>query len=543
MVGVLPSGLPSFAAYTDIDRVADDILVYDSLAQQLKTRPAGDLYNLTAANTVQVNQLSDLPAPSGSTITLLGATVYKINAVIDLGANTLVMQDGTAIIGETAQGNQITSSAAITIDTTTGAFVTCIIKGPLRISNTNATGKCVNVKSGVFLIYDGCLCRTPTASTQYGIYCESGAAAVSLNNYTMTGSGTKFYSYGLAFGGTFTNVQSTALSGEGLVLDGIAGTTAYGTLTFSNCIITCTGSGVPLTIRGKAYTTTSNINVLDCNLTATTGTAAVFESTTANRFKQIRCINSDFRNTGGGATKHGLDWTNCWFDVGLISSGQISTAGTGASSYALKANSSQITTILALDDLILSNTGTTPANLINGFTKKDATINVSSCAGLGNSATTGSLYITGNAQYPVTNALTDVASASAFGTGGINAVDASANLERMSIDVTDTRFRLVKSTGNPGIGTLHYTATYTQSLGTQQTTTFELWKWNNAAGSAAKVDGATTAFTLKTNSDSATHTMSIPVEFASGDYFYLKAVTTTATQTLTFSTLTLSISR
>jgi hypothetical protein len=534
MAGVLPSGLPSFAAYTDVDRTSDDLLVYDASAQQLKTRPAGDLYNLTALNTVQVNQLSDLPAPSGGAITLLPATVYRINAVIDLGADKLVMQDGTAIIGETAQGNQITSSAAITIDTTTGAFVTCIIKGPLRISNTNVNGKCVNVKQNVFLIYDGALCRTLTASTQYGIYCEASAAAVAINNYTMIGLGTKFYSYGLAFGGNFTNLQSTALSGEGIVLDGVAGTTAYGTLNFINCIITCTGSGVPLTIRGTAAASTSNVNILDCNLTATTGTAAVFESATGGRFKQVRSTNSDYRNTGGGATKHGLDWTNCWFDVGLISGGQISTAGSGAS-YAIKANSSQITTILALDDLILSN-GATPANLINGFTKKDATINVTSCAGLGNSATTGTLYTTGSPTFAVTTTLADVASAS------INAVDASSNLERMSTDVTDTRFRLVKSTGNPGIGTLHYTATYTQSLGTQQTTTIQLWRWDNAAGSAAVVPGATTAFTLKTASDSATHTMSIPVEFASGDYFYLRAITT-SNQTLTFSTLTLSMSR
>lgn len=535
MAGVLPSGLPSFAAYTDIDRTSDDLLVYDSDAQQLKTRPAGDLYNLTAANTVQINQLSDFPAPSGGVITLLPATVYRINADIDLGANSLLMANGTAIIGETAQGNTLTSSNVTTINTTATGFSTCIIEGPLSITNTNAAGVCVNVTPNVFLIYNGVICRTPTSANQYGIYCEAGAYAVSVVNYTMIGLGTKLYALGLTGGATLNALQSTSLSGNGIVLDGTAGVTSYGPITIQNCNIVCTGSGSALLIRGKSANSTSPINIINSTFSTSTGSAAIFESSTSGRFVNLVSTGCNYYNTGGGASKHAIDMTNCWLDVGLITNGVVSTSGTGTS-YAIKANSGQVTAVLGLGELLLQNT-VISTNLINGFTVKDLTVNVQGCAGLNNSGVRGGFYFDSALTGLWTSSGTPNTYTQLVGTASVIRTIAMPNvLERVTHSTSDTTNRLTVVATKPDTIRVSYSVSGAKTSATPYRVDFALFK------NGVLLPGSESPLTMIQNEIAGVSLDFIDTTSSAGtDYYEIFAKTTAASQNFTFEAITMTI--
>jgi hypothetical protein len=535
MAGVLPVNLPAFSAKTDIDQSTDLGLVYDYDEQKLKTRPISDIYRdlLTRpSNTYTINAFSDFVngyncTISGSIVTLQNA-VYIIGGVINCGSSRLVMINGTAILGDSAQSAQITSSNLITIDTEAGVFNTFIIKGPLRIENTNATGKVVNLQFGSFLIYDGALLVASLAA-QYGIYSMSGAVAMSIKNYTLLGAATKLYAYGLLFGGTFDGLQSNSLTGDGLIFDGVAGTTVYGDMIFRNCIVECDGaSGRPLLLRGKSAANTS-ISFTTCNFVSANDTAGYIESTVGGKFNSIKSIGTDFRNTTGGATKHGLNLTNAFFDLAYFTGGYITTKGTGAS-YAVTATPANIGQLLAFQNVYFENT-TTPANLTGSFTEKTSKVDITSCYGVVDSGITGNLYVSaGTGTFPATGVASEIASVS------INAVDTSSNLERTSVVVTDTAYRLKYTGTQAAKKSVSYTISYSQGTASTITCTFELW-----GSTLGAIGGSTTATTLTATGITATTSVTIPVTLPVNEELFLK-VTSTATPTLTFRTLTISVS-
>jgi hypothetical protein len=532
MAGVLPSGLPAFSSYTQIDPIDDSVLIYDASTQQLKRYQAelvtfpytqGGLFNQ-----ILVNSEVDLPTPVAGIITLSPNTIYRIGDLLDIGANTLKMSNGTAILGDSAQAAGIISSAPITIDTTSSAFSTFNIKGPLRIENTNATGKCVNVQSGGFLIYSGAICYASLAA-QYGIYCMSGAAALAVSNYTMIGAGTKLYAQGLSFGGTFTGLQSNSLTGDGLIFDGVSGTTVYGDMIFNDCLINCTGAtGTAFKIVGKS-STNSAIRFNSCSFKTANGTAGYFESTAANKFYTIQATQTDFRNTSGGIAQFGLNLNNCYFDFGSFSYGYITTAGTGAS-YAAIADIAKIGVLLSFSNIYFNNS-TTPANVTSGFTEKSLRISVEKCYNLVESSVTGNLYVSAaTGTFPATGVNSEIASAS------INAVDGSSNLERTSTVVSDTAYRLKYIGTQASKASASYTVSYSQSTAATVTCTFELW-----GSTLGLISGSTTATTLTTTGITATTSVTIPVNLPVNEELFLKVVSS-GTPTLTFKTLTISVS-
>lgn len=58
--------------------------------------PAGPVAGaVTPNNIVVINQLSDLPTPSGGTITLLNNTSYQLGAAINIGTDTITFSAGS----------------------------------------------------------------------------------------------------------------------------------------------------------------------------------------------------------------------------------------------------------------------------------------------------------------------------------------------------------------------------------------------------------------------------------------------------------------
>jgi len=107
---------------------------------------------------VIVNSLADLPAPSGGVITLAANTVYCFNSNVNLGANGLVMGDGTIIQGRgpfSPTSSIFNSSAANPTVTIPPAVVTATIRD-LNIRNDASGGLSFNWASNtsqrVFLL-------------------------------------------------------------------------------------------------------------------------------------------------------------------------------------------------------------------------------------------------------------------------------------------------------------------------------------------------------------------------------------------------------
>lgn len=73
-------------------------------------------------NTVNVFDLSDLPAPSGGVITLEDSKIYQINGSIDLGSNRLVMGVDTTIRGNSPKLDFLFSTTTSALITSTSSF-------------------------------------------------------------------------------------------------------------------------------------------------------------------------------------------------------------------------------------------------------------------------------------------------------------------------------------------------------------------------------------------------------------------------------------
>jgi hypothetical protein len=525
MAGVLPSGLPSFAAYTDIDRTSDDLLVYDASAQQLKTRPAGDLYNSIAENTVQVNSVDDLPAAVAGVRTLLESTRYIINNVIDLGTDSLVMQNGTAIEGWAAQRCEITSAGSITIDTApTGGFNTCILEGPLRIRNTNAAGTAVNVQQGVFLIQEG-INIVGGGGTSAGVRVTSaGAAALFVTRLSASAVANAMLIEGaLSFGAIIDDFNSTSLTGNSINFNGTAGVTNFGTISINNA--NSSSAGVGFRFVGLS----SSIIMSGCRFASTADSGMYVQSTSGGRISNMNLVNTSI--TGAGTSKHGLDISSGFFGSLTVSSCLISSTA-GGTSYAVNGQvpaSSPFSTSAAFAATTMS--GTT--GIFGGMTKADSKVSVKACAGIADSVVAGSISISSAQSDAATTSFVEIGSA------GISGAATLSNSERTSLSTSATTYRLKVTAPNPGNGTLYYAISYTQGTASTVISSFRAVQYRSGVGTP--IAGTTTAFSLSTaTTESGSVSMAVPVSYQENDEFYIEFKAASA-MTLTFTTLTLSL--
>ena len=107
-----PLDEPAFINFIDsVFNLEDDVM-------SGATGPTGATGNSSApSNVVIVEELADLPTPSGNVITLAANTIYRIVGAVDIGANRLVMGLNTTIRGNSPTVDYMVSS-------TTGALIT-----------------------------------------------------------------------------------------------------------------------------------------------------------------------------------------------------------------------------------------------------------------------------------------------------------------------------------------------------------------------------------------------------------------------------------
>ncbi len=526
MTGVLPSGLPTVTtALTDLDRASDLFLAFDTSANQLKSFNCGDILDYFASNTVQVNSVSDLPAASAGVRTLAASTRYVINASIDIGSDKLVMQNGTAIEGWAAQRSQIISSGTITIDTTAGGFNTCIIKGPLRIKNTNGSGGIgVNVSSGVFLISEGVLYEGVSSTSSKGIYVtSSGAAALFVTRFTGISTDTGIQVDGaLSFGATVSDFNSTSLPGKGIDFNGTAGVTNFSSININGAIVSSVGNAL------RVVGAPTSINISNSYLNSTTNSGVVIESTSGGRIGSLNIANSSCLAGSSGTSKHGLDISSGYFTSMTVLGGQLTSTATGTS-YGVKGivpGSTPFSTSATFSGTTISGT-TSPIGVMS---KSDSKVTVKSCPGVADSVITGTVYITAASTFAV-----PLTTPSEVASSSINTNDASGSLEKSSTNISNTTFRIKALNTYPNTGTLHSTVTFSQSDATSRTYTVQLH-----SSVSGLVPGSETKATLKTASEPATLSVSVPVSYVENEEFFLKMASTNA-HTVTFSTLTLSL--
>ena len=191
-----------------------------------------DLYGLTDAlkaptKQVVINQFSDFPTPIAGVISLEPFTKYLIGADIDIGVNTLALQDGTAVAG-------IESIVVALTYTGTGDMFTGD-DASIKINNLR-----VICASGRFISWDDTLGKV-LRLTDLGITCDRFAlfaglaSSIRLTNVSPTTISTN----GMLFTGTFLVVQyqsSLANVSAGTLID--LGSATFTAVTISNVIST-----------------------------------------------------------------------------------------------------------------------------------------------------------------------------------------------------------------------------------------------------------------------------------------------------------------
>lgn len=105
---------------------------------------------IEGSNTVNVSDLSDLPAPVSGVITLVDSTIYIFTGNVDIGANRLVVGSDNLITGRYAELDSITSTTAGAIITTTNNSFK--VKD-LRINATSSTGLDLNGTSAENVLF------------------------------------------------------------------------------------------------------------------------------------------------------------------------------------------------------------------------------------------------------------------------------------------------------------------------------------------------------------------------------------------------------
>lgn len=174
------------------------------------------------SNSVVVSSLADFPDPVLTVITLEDDTLYLLDGPIDIGANTIVLGENTAIRGYGAALTSITTSSSGTLFTATKSF----ILEDFAVSITNGT---------VFAC---------TGSAFESAYIKQ----FTVNNATSLGTFTTWYSLFWDKGAcaTFTNPLNFSGACNILIMDLVSfitgyttavnlGTATFNTLTFNRC--------------------------------------------------------------------------------------------------------------------------------------------------------------------------------------------------------------------------------------------------------------------------------------------------------------------
>ncbi len=527
MTGVLPSGLPTVTtALTDLDRASDLFLAFDTSANQLKSFNCGDILDYFASNTVQVNSVSDLPAASAGVRTLTASTRYVINASIDIGSDKLVMQNGTAIEGWAAQRSQITSSGAITIDTTAGGFNTCIIKGPLRIKNTNGSGGIgVNVASGVFLISEGVLYEGVSSTSSKGIYVTSaGAAALFVTRFTGISTDTGIQVDGaLSFGATIGDFNSTSLPGKGIDFNGTAGVTNFSSININGAIISSVGNA--LRIVGAP----TSINISNSYLNSTTNSGVVIESTSGGRIGSLNIANSSCLAGSSGTSKHGLDISSGYFTSMTMLGGQL-TSTAGGTSYGLKGLAAASTPFSSFAGFLgVSITGTTSA--LSAIAKTDLRVSFRDCPGIANSAVKGGFYFSAG-----TGAYTSSGSSNTYTQLASANITTAANPEneRITHATSASLNTLTISALNPSQGRVSYTVSVKKTSASAFDTTIGIFK------NGVLLTGSESTITVQQN-EFTNFSVDALSSFTTGDVFDLRLKVGSTSQAFTIATMTLTL--
>lgn len=157
---------------------------------------------IVTPSTVIVASLSDLPEPVGSVITLLADTQYQLAASINLGANRLVLSDGTSIVGAGPFVTVLTYSGSSALFTWTNAQI--------YLSNFSVSAPNASLFAGTNPV-------TPGAVEVYSLYIEEIDSLGSIDDALIT---------------VLNNIQAGNIVTTGLELLGVS---QY--LSVSNCLV------------------------------------------------------------------------------------------------------------------------------------------------------------------------------------------------------------------------------------------------------------------------------------------------------------------
>jgi hypothetical protein len=169
---------------------------------------------LEGASTVQVSDVSDLPAPVSDVITLADSTIYVFNGSVNIGVNRLVMGADTLITGHYAEIDGIISTTAGAIINASDSFKLQEIK----ITATSSTGFALtgtNTENALFA-------RVTMIVGSLGTCADYSVFDINQANFISLGAGLTISGAMLAIslqGGAFYNESGVGLDLNGLTAD------------------------------------------------------------------------------------------------------------------------------------------------------------------------------------------------------------------------------------------------------------------------------------------------------------------------------------
>ena len=195
-----------------------------------------------ATRVVVVNVLADFPSPVGGVIPLSADTVYFINDLVDVGANTFSLAANTVIQGLSATVTGIVSSATGTLFLNAGGFESDI--GSISITAPNCTIVGVTSGGGVADVFmhgidiKSCVTAANISGAFLFRFEDSGVDTSSADTFVFSGAnglvnistafildftGTAFNLGTATFGRVNIDImQIVSPSGSNLILDGVA---------------------------------------------------------------------------------------------------------------------------------------------------------------------------------------------------------------------------------------------------------------------------------------------------------------------------------
>lgn len=275
--------------------MSDQIQNINSATEILELSDVGVLIQEKSTSTVVVNSLSDLPTPSGGTITLAANTKYIWAASVTIGTDYLTLSDGTSIQGTSGFVAQV-------IYTGTGGALRCT---DANVSIQNLTivpaapgGKCWdlrNVGKNKTCYINQCII---SSQDTLGVIDGFNIQFVDTCNFVNTSNGIEFkagnYLYAVNIGfdstntGTFINIPSGAYIGGQII----------------NCTMNIASGSTGINLNSA--TTFSAVCLIQGNLFTGAGTIITGHNTTTYYDVEYKG-NSGLANTVASAS---LSWVS-----------------------------------------------------------------------------------------------------------------------------------------------------------------------------------------------------------------------------------------